>query len=219
LEDEEFGPHENVVNKKRDNVNLRNKRFKMNQGKSLLGNEESPKEWPEIMNYDLLEIRSEREKECLEYPLTIVECSKIKTHELFKRSTTDRPCIFMFFNKYHVCGYTYLTTYGYAFDNTIDENNLRDELDIQRESHLPGPYDFAIILGTLVHTFEDSVGKIIEKFYNSKSNIQKKECDAFVGTIKAYYRSFPEEILKNTLDYEREFNITEDVPILQKYYV
>jgi len=219
LEDEEFGPHENINRQKRDKVNLRNKRFKMGQGKSLLGNEEAPKEWPEIMNYDLLEVRSTREKEGLEYPLTIFECIKLKTHELFKRSTSDRPCIFTFFNKYHICGYNYLTTYGYVFSDEINEDDLLGELQDQYECPLPGPYDFAIIIGTLIHTFESSVDVIIEKFYENKDKLQKKDADIFVSTIQAYYRTFPEIILKNTLEYEREFNITESVPIVKKFYV
>lgn len=110
LEDEEFGmDNESYEKLYRDKENYK-RRFsgidknEFRELRNLKANNLFKKEWPDIMNYDILQQRSKEEAGNLEFPLTILECSSdIKRHSLFRRSKKDKPCMFMFFNNYYLC--------------------------------------------------------------------------------------------------------------------
>lgn len=110
MEDEEFGIDGETYEKVyRDKENYKRRFSGVNKNdfkelKNIQASNMFKKEWPDIMNYDVLQQRSKEEAGNMEFPLTILECScDIKKHSLFRRSKKDKPCFFMFFNNYYLC--------------------------------------------------------------------------------------------------------------------
>lgn len=177
---------------------------------------EIPKEWPEPMNYDLLELRNKRNKENLETPLTLTECMfKIKRHNVFRRSRLDKPCMFTYFNTYMLCNGCNIMCFSHPFETRRDETcpNL---------GIYTSPWEFSVVLGCNLNHFCENLDQVIAAVY-SRSEFKNRPLEervVIINNIQNFSQTFPLSIAEATLDSITEYRPTNtEKPIIYRKLV